>query len=246
MNGFRITILVLLSLAVALLLCMVTVFQNSQREAYETYLTEVKANERKQMIAAHNDRMARIGVQQERGEDAETLLAAQQKQDEEVTRQEERNVLDSAQRQGADREAKEAASEASAPPAIGLVASHNAQWGFIMVKPVSDEPMPRGTLVAIRRGDAIIGEAELGERDEDGQINATLRQDQYTQGKSADKFTPVVGDEIIISPYLSSSELRASSGFGMPALLPQAPADTQPTPAPGGLQEVDAALIPMP
>ncbi len=248
MNGFRITILVLLTLAVAVLLCMVTVFQSSQREAYEAYLKTVRTAERQKMIADHQDKMARIGVQEENDSELEALIAAQKKQDEEVTQQEERNVLASAERKDAGRKEEES-NEVNEPQPLGLVASCNADWGFIMVKPVSDEPMPRGMLVAIRRAGNIVCEAELGERDEDGQINATIRQNQFTQQGDAAKFTPAVGDEVILSPYMSSSDLRAAAGSGLlpeATPLPQLPGNAQPAPQPEGLQEVDAELIPMP
>ncbi len=253
MNGFRVTLLILLTLAVAALLGVVTIFQSNQEANYEAYLASVKASERQQLIAAHQDKMRRIGPQEENGPGSAALLAAQNDQQQQVTEAEERNVLASAERKDAAKVEEEATAEASAPKPLGLVTTINQEWGFIMVKPVTDEPMPAGMIVAIRRAGNIICEAELGE-EEDGEqpgeklISATIREAQFNQGAdavSADKFTPQVGDEVIISPYLSSSELRSSDASLLPAGMPPAPAEA-PLPAAEGLQEVPAPLVPVP
>ncbi len=251
MNGFRVTLLVLLSLAVVALLCIVTIFQSSQEANYEAYLASVKASERQQMLAAHQDKMKRIGPQEENGAGADALKAAREQQEKQVTEEEERNVLASAVRKDAAKVEQAATAEANAEKPLGLVSSYNKDWGFIMIKPVSDEPLPSGMVVAVRRGDNIICEVEIGEVEADEQtgerlISATIRENQFTQGSgniSADKFEPAVGDEIIFSPYLSSRDLRTAapaSMQGTPApLLPEAPAQE-------GLQEVPAELTPMP
>ncbi len=247
MNGFRVTLLVLLTLAVVALLCIVTLFQSSQEANYEAYLASVKASERQQLLAAHHERMKRIGPQEESGPGADALKAAREQQEKQVTEEEERNVLASAVRKDAAKVEQAAVQEASAEKPLGLVSSYNREWGFIMLKPVTEEPLPSGMIVAVRRGDNIICEVEIGEEEKDEQtgerlISATIRESQFTQGSgniSAEKFEPAVGDELIISPYLSSRDLRASDPAGMPL----APADT---PAGEGLQEVPATLTPMP
>ncbi len=250
MNVFRVTLLILLALAVAALLGIVTVFQSNQEANYETYLANVKANERKQLIAAHQDKMKRLGPQEENPAEAEALKAAREAQKKQVTEQEERNVLASAMRKDASKVEKAATQEALAEKPLGLVASVNAEWGFVMIKPVSEEPMPSGMVVAVRRQDKIICEVEIGEEEKDEQtgathISATIRQNQFTQASgniSADKFIPAVGDEIIISPHLSSRELRAEAqqqGVPLPLLPDTAPQQE-------GLQEVPATLTPMP
>ncbi len=245
MNGFRVTLLILLTLAVVALLCIVTVFQSNQEANYEAYLASVKASERRQMLAAHHDKMRRIGPQEENGAGTAALQAAREEQQKQVTEEEERNVLASAVRKDADKVEQVATAEANAEKPLGLVSSYNQEWGFIMIKPVSDEPMPSGMVVAVRRGDNIICEVEIGEEERDDQtgerlMSATIRENQFTQGSgniSADKFAPAVGDEIILSPYLSSRDLRTAD----PAAMPAAPA-----PAQEGLQEVPALLTPLP
>ncbi len=245
MNGFRVTLLILLSLAVVALLCIVTVYQSNQEANYEAYLASVKASERQQLLAAHRDKMKLIGPQEDSNAGAAALQAAREQQQKQVTEEEERNVLASAVRKDADKVEQVATAETNAEKPLGLVRSYNQEWGFIMIKPVSDEPMPSGMVVAVRRDDNIICEVEIGEEEKDDQtgeklISATVRENQFTQGSgniSADKFEPAVGDEIILSPYLSSRDLRTAD----PAAMPVAPAPEQ-----QGPQEVPATLTPMP
>ncbi len=250
MNGFRITLLSLLALAVVALLCVVTVFQSNQEANYEAYLASVKASERQLMIAAHQDKMKRIGPQEEAGAAADALRAAREQQEKQITEAEERNVLATAVRKDAAKVEQAAQAEANAEKPLGLVSSYNKDWGFIMIKPVSAEPLPSGMVVAVRRGEHIVCEVEIGEEELDEQtgnrlISATIRENQFTQGGgniSADKFDPAVGDEIILSPYLSSRDLRTAEPAGMqPAPYPSAEAPQQ-----EGLQEVEATLTPMP
>ncbi len=250
MNGFRITLLALLALAVVALLAVVTVFQSNQEANYEAYLASVKASERQLMIAAHQDKMKRIGPQEEAGAETDALKAARDEQQQQVTQQEERNVLAAAVRKDAAKVEQAAAAETNAEKPLGLVSSYNREWGFIMIKPVSDEPLPSGMVVAVRRGEAIICEVEIGEEELDEQsgarlISATIRENQFTQGAgsiTADKFAPAVGDEVILSPYLSSRDLRTADPAGMP-VAPISPAEA---PQSEGLQEVEATLTPMP
>ncbi len=270
MNRFRVTLLSLLALAVVALLCVVTIFQSNQEANYEAYLASVKANERQQQLAAHQDKMRHIGPQEDNGPGADALKAAREQQEKRVTEAEERNVLASAARkdaalaqQKAEAEAEEARKAAEAAAAaereanrekpLGLVASYNQEWGFIMIKPVTNEPMPSGMVVAVRRGDFIVCEAEIGEEEQDEQsgerhISATIRETQFTKGLpqyNAGKTIPAVGDEVIISPYMSSRDLRTEDPAEvLPA--PFSPAEPATTPAPEGLQEVPATLIPLP
>ncbi len=249
MNGFRITLLALLGLAVVALLGIVTIFQSSQEANYEAYLAEMKASERRLLIAAHQDKMRRIGPQEESG--AEALAAARAQQEKQVTEEEERNVLATAVRKDAARVEQAATQEATEEKPLGLVSSYNKEWGFIMLKPVSEEPLPSGMVVAVRRADNIICEVEIGEEETNEQtgerlISATIRENQFTQGSgniSAERFEPAVGDEIILSPYLSSRDLRAEGADALqPAPLLQGEASQQPE----GLQEVEATLTPLP
>ncbi len=249
MNGFRVTLLILLALAVVALLSVVTIFQSNQEANYEAYLASMKANERQQMLAAHQDKMKRIGPQEGESSEAQALQAAREQQQQQLLEEEERNVLASAVRKDAEKVEQQATAEAHAEKPLGLVSSYNQKWGFIMIKPVTDEPLPSGMVVAVRRGDNIICEVEIGEEELDEQsgsrqISASIRENQFTQGSgniSADKFAPAVGDEIIISPYLSSRDLRALTPEGEMPTLPAAD-----TPAQEGLQEVDATFTPMP
>ncbi len=252
MNGFRVTLLILLALAVVALLSIVTIFQSSQEANYEAYLADLKASERQQMMADHQDKMRRIGPQDENGKEAEQLRAAQDEQQRQVTQEEERHVLASAVRKDAARVEQAAAQEATAEKPLGLVSSYNQEWGFIMFKPVTEEPLPSGMVVAVRRDDKIICEVEIGEEETDEQtgerlISATIRETQFTRGSgniSADKFAPAVGDEIILSPYLSSRDLRSTNMQGLDSersLHNMTPVQPQ-----EGLQEVEATLNPMP
>ncbi len=253
MNGFRITLLILLALSVAALLGIVTIFQNSQEANYEAYLASVKAHERQQTLAAHLDEMRRIGPQEASAADADAMETARKEQEQQVTQEEERNVLASATRKDAAREAEKTVTKVREDDPIGLVNSYNREWGFIMVKPVADVPMTSGTAVAIRRNGRIICEADLGEEELDDQtgarlISATLRENQFTRGDgdvSADKYEPAPGDDVIISPFMSSTELRngAESSDSPAPLQPATDASAEQSAVP---QEQPAQLIALP
>ncbi len=257
MNGFRITILVLLALAVGALLWIVTIFQSKQEENYEAYRASVKQTERQQRLDAHQDKMRQIGPREETG--SESLAAAKAAQERQVTSAEESNVLAAGERKDADRVAEAAAAEAAAPKALGRVASYDREWGSIMVEPLTNEPMPAGMRVALRRNNVIICEAEVGERDLSGQVSATVIQTQFTQGSgsvSDDKFIPQEGDQVIISPYPSSRELRTDAGTatemgGFPT-VPASPKASEPsipylpTSSDDDLPVIEGTLTPMP
>ena len=257
MNGFRITLLVMLGLAIGALLCIVTIFQNNQEENYASYQTKVQADARQQQIDEHKARMERIGPRQE-DTSSEQLEQAAAEQQRRISEAQEQHVLATAQRQDAERMSEQAEQEANADQPLGLAASYDKEWGFLMVKPVSEEPLPVGTVIAIRRGGAILCEAEIGGKDEEsGQFSATLRQAELstskeTEGLLADKLAPMTGDEVILTPFPSSRDLRtgegssimsvAPTGEALPAYLPS----PEEMPADEGIQEVDAALTPMP
>ncbi len=257
MNGFRITLLVLLGLAVGALLCIVTIFQNNQEANYADYQTKLQANERQQQIDEHKARMERIGPKAD-GLGTEELDAAAAEQDRLINEAREHNVLASAGRKDAARVAEQAKEDADAEKTLGLVASFDPKWGFLMVKPVSDEPLPAGTVVAIRRNGTILREAEIGERDEEsGQFSATLRDTQFNVGNGQsitdDKFIPATGDEVILSPFPSSRDLRSGNGLFPTPSAPMeggsahgysVPAYDEPIEE--AIPEVDAVLTPMP
>lgn len=142
--------------------------------------------------------------------------------------------------------AKQVEAEATAPKPLGLVASFDAEWNVLMIKPVSDMPLNPGLVVAARRDGRIVCEAVIDSLDsESGQYSATLKVadlGKVTTGASATIPQPAVGDEIIESPFPSSAELRGGTD-DLPSLPDVAP-DT--TPAGEGLPVIDATLTPMP
>ncbi len=253
MNGFRITLLVMLGLAVGALLCIVTFFQNNQQANYDAYQTKVQANERQLQIDEHKARMERIGPRAE-GLGTEEIDAAVAERHRRINEAEERNVLATAQRRDAERVAEQAQQVADEEKPLGLVASFDKEWGFLMVKPVSESPLPKGMVVAIRRAGNILCEAEIGDKDEEsGQYSAAIRETDFNSGKgsiAAEKFEPTTGDEVIMTPFASTRDLR-TGGSSIMSVIPSG--DSAPLPAlpydgpvEDAIPEVDATLTPMP
>lgn len=267
MNGFRVTILVLFCLTVSLMFYAVTVVIPGRQEQYELYRTMQKTNEYQQRNAEHRARMEQLGPDVEAPEVSEARSEAEEgerKRRQEINEAEESSVLASARRKEEERSAREAAEEAAAPETLGHVVSFNEYWNSLLFTPESNTPMNEGLSLAVRRGQTIVCEAVVdGRDDESGQVSATVKQAVFAPNGGAPQTnaTPAAGDEIILSPFLSSRDLRDDNDHFGAALkqmeqgnmlqqLPQGTDAPAPQPAPAAPAAEDAdgmpALNPIP
>ena len=97
--------------------------------------------------------------------------------------------------------------------------------------------------IAVRRNDYIVCEATVdGQDTESGQYTAALKQAEFGGAKDPEveaNRKPRVGDEVIVSPFPSSRDLRMD-GYN-PLLENQ-----QPSAEPKGIPEIEGILTPVP
>lgn len=242
MNGFRITILTLLCLSVGLMFYTVLFVIPDWQEQHRVYQSSLRIDEyqkkndihRRQMVVfdpsyeAPEVEQARLGAEEavRRGEqslnDAEesNVLAAARRNEEAARRQAQR------EQEERDKEKDEVASSSI----IGLVASYNAEYGFIMIRPAVPQAFLPGAELAVRRNGRVVCEAVADSTDpESGQVSATVRLAKIADSTIPEsELTPTAGDEVIPSPFPSSAELRSDT-TAQPASAAGEPAEVLPT-----------------
>lgn len=252
MNGFRITLLVLLCLAVSLMFYAVMVVVPGWQNQYGEYQASQKLAEYQRNNDYHRLRMEQFGPEAETPEVAQARAAAEEsarKGEQALNEAEESSVIAAAKRKEEAAVAKQAETEAAAPKPLGLVAAFDAEWNALMIKPVSETPLHPGYVVAVRRDGRIICEAVIDNLDsESGQYSATLKVadlGKVISSVSSDvALQPAVGDEVIDSPFPSSADLRGGAAMPSSPLPSTLPADVANPDS--GLPVIDANLTPMP
>lgn len=239
MNRFRVAVMTLLLLAVGIMYYAVAVVVPRQQSRYDQYLGEQRERElafrseeyRKMTEAPEVQEAQSVADARAKGEEAEA------KRQQALREAEESNVIAEARRKEEAAVAEAAAADAAAPKPIGLVTSYSADWNALMINPVTDAPIALGTVVAVRRDNVIIGEAVVEAQDESGQLSATLKETDMAQGAAAERAKPQVGDQVILSPFPSSRELRSgesAAGMLVDTTLPVAASAERPVlPEPG-------------
>lgn len=251
MNGFRVTILVLFCLTVGLMFYAVTVVLPAQQERYNVYQATMKSKEYEQREYDHRLRMEQLAPETDAQEVKDAREAAEEserRREQAINEAEEISVIASAKRKQEEREAQAAAQaakeEENQPIFLGPVKAYDKEWNVILFQPQADTPITEGLEVAVRRGDKLICEAVVDGKDEQsGQVSATIKQADFGASMQGVEIpSPQEGDEVIISPFESSKQLRLKdvNNFGTPEQQPasQQPADNQ-------LPEVDATLTPI-
>ena len=244
MNAFRATVLVLLVLTVGLLFYAFVVLIPARQNEYHMYQTQLKINEYEQRQMEHDARMARMEADADTPEMAAARAAAAEedkKNAEELTNAEEHSVIASAKRRqeieaaAADADEEDAASAA----ALGSVTAYLEDCAVILFKADGSTPVNEGLQIALRRDDLVVCEATVDGRDEEsGQYTAAIKQVNFggvADPAAEENRKPRPGDEVIISPFLSSRDLRLEEAGSQPA------AD-----APQELPEIEAVLTPVP
>lgn len=245
MNAFRATILILLVLTVGLMFYAFVVLIPARQGEYQMYQTQLKINEYEQRQMEHEARMTRMKADADTPEMAAARAAAEEedkKNAADLTSAEEHSVIASAKRR---QEIEEAASapaaedDASAAASLGAVTAYLDDCAVILFKADGTTPVNEGLQIALRRGDFIVCEAVVDGRDEEsGQYTAAIKQAHFggVEDPAAEaNRQPRPGDEVIISPFLSSRDLRLENTDSQPA------AD-----APQAMPEIEAVLTPVP
>lgn len=251
MNGFRVTILVLFSLTVGLMFYAVTVLLPAQQERYNVCQTTMKSKEYEQREYDHRLRMEQLAPEADTQEVKDAREAAEESErqrEQALNEAEEISVIASARRKQEEREAQAAAQaareEEQQPIVLGLVKGFDAEWNVLLFLPQADTPISEGLEVAVRREGKLICEAVVDGKDEQsGQFSATIKQADFGASMPGVEIpSPREGDEVIISPFESSKQLRLQDvgNFGNPGQQsePQQPAANQ-------LPEVEATLTPI-
>lgn len=261
MNGFRVTILVLLCLAVGLMFYVVAYMIPQQQERYDAYQAAQSQDAYQQRKDEHQRRMEELDPEHESDAVAEARAAAEKAQQErlkKLTEAEESSVLADARRKQEETMAQKADEEVDESRPIGLVTSYNQEWNSVLFKPVTQSPINIGLVVALRRDNNIVCEAEVDNVDqESGQVSAQIKQSHFSSaadggavqdGLLPEDKMPAVGDEVIITPFETVRDLREDNmNFGAPV-----PTSAAPLPANNGATETAVPMsdelepLPMP
>lgn len=244
MNGFRVTILVLLCLTVGLMFYAVTVVIPGKQEQYELYKAGLKIDEYQQRNAEHMARMEQLGPNVESPEMLTARTAAEEAQkarEQQLNEAEEAGVLAAARRKQeaeqaklAEEAAKKAAAEKDKPFPVGHVASYDADWNLVMFTTQTNTPMTPGRLLAVRRGDLVICEIVVDALDDESQqVSATIKPGKLTD-LSEEEQAPRAGDEVIDSPFATGQDAVPGG------------TDSWNTPEAPDSNEVNATLVPIP
>ena len=234
MNGFRITILTLLCLSVALMFYVVLFVIPGWQEEYSTYQSALRISEYDKKSDIHRRQMMAFDPAVESPEEEQARLAEEEaaKRNERTLQEAEESIVVAAARRREEaaraRAEAEAAAKAEAeakaasarPAAVGIVASYDPEWSCIMIKPAVVGAFSQGNTLAVRRGDRVICEAVVDGLDtESGQVSATVKMEQFvSDGVLALTAAPAAGDEVILSPFASGEDLRKeASGAAQPA-----------------------------
>ena len=244
MNGFRATILVLLIVTVGLMFYAFTVLLPARQEQYQMYQTQLKINEYEKRQQEHGARMARLNSQNDAPEVAAARAAAEEeskKNEADLTAAEESSVIASAKRRQEVESftVEDEPEDTESSVHLGAVTAYLEDCGVLLFKAEGSSPVNEGLIIAVKRSDYIVCEATVDGKDEEsGQFTAELKQVSFggVQDPAVEENRkPRPGDEVVVSPFLSSRELRMES-YGDPA-APEAPKP---------LPEVEAQLTPVP
>lgn len=239
MNSFRIAILSILIAAVGIMGVVVymtipsmkdrkTEYDNSRADRERRERQEAEATEEVAPKPAEDSALARA-----RAEHRE----AAERREQEVNNTEEQLALESGLRKEREARSRQAAEEAAAPTALGLVQSYDTNWNIITVKSVTDKLPDKGTLLAVRREGLIVCEATV--TNVEPEVDAFTAEMRYTdQNNNGEDLntnnTPVPGDQVILFPGASDSGLslpgNSTSGGSTEDALPT----------------IDATLVPVP
>lgn len=257
MNGFRVTLLVLLSLTIGLMYYAIIVLIPAKQQEYEMYQAGLKLDEYQQRNQEHMARMEQLGPDVESPEVLTARTAAEEAQrqrEQSLNEAEETSVLAAARRKQEEEQAKQnAKAESAADFPMGHVASYDAEWNILMFTVQTNRPMEPGKLIAVRKKGTnyTVCEAIVDSLDEQsGQISATLKPNPNpAKDANGQDIVPCEGDEIIESPFATGNDgIYAVSPTGSDNGFTPTPAAAEnvPLPTDNNPAEIDAQLVPIP
>ncbi len=274
MNPFRVILLVILSLSLAMMFYVVAFYLPQQKEDYKLYQSMRQITHLQNKHKEHIDRMNKLAPAPAQTEESmlnlaqkEAQLAAAEQQRllveaeeklvinearvRELQQQEEQKRQQRADAQAASQQASVAAIDASnlqnaQLTPIGGVHSYDAEWCILAITPAShiDPAAMKDQRVMIKRGEGLICEAIIESYDTNAKL-IVANVEAHTLNPVA-KVIPEAGDQIFVSTLKNVSQLR-NEGVGavvQPA-LPVPPA-INPMPQAGqeDLNEVELPLVP--
>ena len=227
MNGFRITILTLLCLSVMLMFYVVLHVVPGWQAEYYAYQAYQRSEKYDSKSSVHRQQMEVFDPNTETPEEKQARLEeeeAMRRNEISVQKAEENVVVEIAKRrEEADRAAEQtrkAEEEAALPKTIGIVTAYDRELDFIMIRPAVLEEFVPGAVLAVRRKGVVVCEVVVDAMDtESGQVSATVKSSDIgaEHGSNTSIMTPAVGDEVIVSPFLSSADLRGNDSDHKPA-----------------------------
>ncbi|MBR5895159.1 MAG: hypothetical protein IKZ13_06425 [Akkermansia sp.] len=237
MNGFRITVLALLVLAVGLMMYVIFVKLPDMQADHNIYEISQKSAQVAQQDAGHRERVSIYGEAAENSSLASAYSEAAEADrtaESSVHEAEARAVIEDAKRKADAAMAEQIKEEGAAPTTIGLVKSFNKDWVSIMFMPAVKDPITEGLVVAVRREGIVLCEATVDFIDEEsGQVGATLKPQEFGKAQvniDEEKMLPIPGDEVIYSPFSSAKDLRSQNSFLTPQPLSVPKNSTEPAP----------------
>lgn len=112
--------------------------------------------------------------------------------------------------------AAELARETAEASAMGLVTAVALKEGFFTFKPVGQQQISEGLVIALRRADDdyIICEAVVTRfYEESGEYVADIRNNDFSSKNTTDRPTPKEGDLVVVSPFATADQLRADGAM---------------------------------
>lgn len=218
MNGFRIAILSLMVLVVALLFYFVIEMLPNQQRAFEDY----NRSKVTQNLGSAEDVSDELVTDEKTASELDKLRNESREAVDRVHANEEHRTV--AQAEEAKRREAEAAMEAelaresAQAEALGMVTEVALEAGFFSFKPLGEQQISEGLVVALRRGDDdyIICEAVVSRYyEESGEFIADIRNDSFFSTEDADRPKPAKGDLVIITPFDTADQLRQDSAVEM-------------------------------
>lgn len=263
MNGFRITVLVLLALALGLMFYVVTVFLPAERAGYAEYQEAMLDADFHKKAQEHRARMDKIRPENETSDvdrERQELARKAEERAQELKDREEARILEEGKRAEEARKQKEAQATAKAEQAISespvaLVTAYDHDNNILMIKPVTEDGMlALGQVLAIRRNGGILCEIVTESRDEEsGQYSAYVK--NAASPAPGDEFHPKSGDEVVVSTLPQLSDLPVLNKSSQSPVYPASEANINvviPSPVSNGsnadkevTEEIEVELLPV-
>lgn len=216
MNGFRIAILSLMVLVVALLFYFVIAMLPEKQRAFEDYnrtkATSALGNTGSQETAPAVETAVEGELDKLRDESRKAV-------DRVHANEEHRTIAQAEEQQRRESEAAlaaELARESAEAEALGMVTEVALEAGFFSFKPMGEHQISEGLVVALRRGadEYIICEAVVSRfYEESGEFIADIKNDAFSTQQEGDieRPKPAKGDLVIITPFDTADQLRRES-----------------------------------